>query len=96
MTQFNLVCEIHTGNFLFWPNSVSSCRMLQWGHNVVLTRLEVREGSDFPRFRERIRTRLEISDGGCHPGCVCWLVGNRRYFPAEQQQEEVQIDLEKY
>lgn len=49
----------------------------------VPTRLEVREGSDFPRFREHIRTRLETSADGCHPVCVCWgLVGSSRYFPA--------------
>lgn len=49
----------------------------------VLTRLEVREGSDFPRFREHMRTRLETSADGCHPACVCWgLVGSSRYFPA--------------
>lgn len=48
-----------------------------------LTRLEVREGSDFPRFREHIRTRLETSADGCHPVCVCWgLLGSSRYFPA--------------
>lgn len=51
----------------------------------LLTRLEVRDGSDFPRFSEHIRTKLEISEDGCHAVCVCWgLPGSRRYFPAEQ------------
>lgn len=54
-----------------------------------LTRLEVREGSDFPRLSEHMRTRLEISDDGCPAACVCWeLVGSRRYFPAQSHKEE--------
>lgn len=54
--------------------------------------LEVREGSDFPRFREHIRTKLEISADGCHAVGVCWgLEGSRRYFPADQQQDKVQL-----
>lgn len=57
-----------------------------------LTRLEVREGSDFPRFREHIRTRLEISEDGCHAASVCWgWVGSRRYFPVAQAQLKGQI-----
>jgi len=57
----------------------------------VLTRLEVMEGSDLPRFREHIRSRLEVSADVC---CVCCrLPCRRRYFPAEQQQDEVQLML---
>lgn len=56
-------------------------------HNELLTRLEVREGSDFPRFRERIRTRLDVSDDAWP--AVCWrLVGSRRYLPAKQNRRE--------
>lgn len=56
-----------------------------------LTRLEVREGSDLPRFCEYIRTRLEASGDGCQPVWLCWgLGGSRRYFPAEEQQEQLQ------
>lgn len=56
--------------------------------------LEVREGSDFPRFRERIRTRLDMSDGGWPADC-CRLAGSRRYFPAEQQ-HEVKYNADKH
>lgn len=56
-------------------------------HNELLTTLEVSEGSDFPRFRECIRTRLDISDDACP--AVCWrLVGSRRYFPAKQNRRK--------
>lgn len=57
-----------------------------------LTRLEVREGSDLPRFSEYIRTRFEASVECCHPVWVCWgLVGSRRYFPAEQRQKQLRV-----
>lgn len=49
-----------------------------------LTRLEVREGSDFPRWMERMRSRLEESGDGSHAVCVGWWPeGSSRYFPAE-------------
>lgn len=65
----------------------------------VLTRLEVREGSDFPRFWEHKRTRLEISDDGEHAVDACWgLVCSRRYFPAEKQNKhefEMKTNIDK-
>ena len=51
-----------------------------------LTMLEVREGSDFPRFRERIQSRLEVSGDGCWAAWTWWRTeGSRRYFPEKQR-----------